>query len=356
MMFGTTAFSGAVSQYRSGGTSLDYATMSATPESPIAARKTHTRVPDFFIVGHAKSGTTALYEMLRNHPQIYMPELKEPWFFATDMRPRFKPAIGGLPPQTLEDYLSLFDGAGAAQRAGEASSSYLWSRTAASGIAGVQPDAKIVAILREPASFLYSLHLQLVQNSVEVKRDLRSAMSLEAARREGKRIPRRSHRPQMLQYADHVHYVEQLRRYDDLFPREQMLVLIYDDFRRDNEATVRTVLRFLDVDEDFPIDVLKINPTVRMRSQHLDNLVHAVSVGRGTFSGTVKSAVTAVMPQRLRRDLLRFTRRRIVSGKPSPPDEQFMLELRRRFKPEVVALSEYLGRDLVTLWGYDRVA
>src|SRR5947208_17100692 len=90
------------------------------------------RMPDFFIVGHAKSGTTALYEMLRPHPRIYMPEVKEPWFLATDMRPRFQPKRGAIPPQTLEQYLELFAGAGPAQRVGEASSSYLCSRTAAS--------------------------------------------------------------------------------------------------------------------------------------------------------------------------------------------------------------------------------
>src|SRR6266487_3409418 len=86
------------------------------------------RIPDFFIVGHAKSGTTALYEMLRRHPQIYMPDFKEPWFFATDMRPRFMPARAGALPQTLEEYMSLFAGARPDQRAGEASASYLWSR------------------------------------------------------------------------------------------------------------------------------------------------------------------------------------------------------------------------------------
>lgn len=313
------------------------------------------RIPDFFIVGHAKSGTTALYEMLRRHPQIYMPEVKEPWFFATDMRARFAPAVGGRPPETLAEYLSLFCAAEAHQCAGEASSSYLWSRTAAAGIAEVAPDAKIVAILREPTSFLRSLHLQLVRNHVEVKKDLRKAMSLEQARREGKRVPRRSHRPQMLQYSDHVRYAEQLRRYHALFPREQVLVLIYDDFRRDNAQTLREVLRFLDVDDTYPLPNVKINPSRLTRSHYLDELVHAVSVGRGALSSPVRAALKALTPQGLRRDLLRFTRRRIVSREPPPPDEEFFSELRRRFKPEVVAISEYLGRDLVTLWGYDRV-
>jgi hypothetical protein len=312
-------------------------------------------VPDFFIVGHAKSGTTALYEMLKRHPQIYMPASKEPWFFASDMRPRFQPRKTGVAPGTLDEYLSLFADASPGQRVGEASSSYLWSHTAARAIAEVQPDARIIAILREPASFLRSLHLQLLQAHVEAEQDLRKAISLEAARREGKHIPRRSHRPQLLQYSDHVHYVEQLRRYHEVFPPEQVLVLIYEEFRRDNEETVRAVLRFLDVDESHPVEVLKVNPTIRMRSQQLDDVVHSLSVGRSPAARAVKTAVKSLTPGDTSRKLLRAAQRHVVHGDPRPPDESFMLELRVRFKGEVVALSEYLGRDLVSLWGYDEI-
>jgi hypothetical protein len=313
-------------------------------------------LPDFFIVGHAKSGTTALYEMLKRHPQIYMPEWKEPWFFATDMRARFQPPRAGIPPRTLEQYRDLFKGAAPGQRVGEASSSYLWSRTAAKEIAAAQPQARIIAILREPASFLRSLHQQLLQTHVETARSLREAMGLQEARREDRRIPRRSHRPQLLQYSDHVRYVEQLRRYHARFGSEQVLVLIYDDFRRDNETTVRAVLRFIDVDDTLAIDVLDINPTNRsMRSQQLDSLVYSVSVGRGPLSRAVKTAVKASTPGGLRRQALQLAQRRVVQREPLPEDEQFTLELRRRFKGEVVALSEYLGRDLVKLWGYDGV-
>src|SRR5436305_2567239 len=103
--------------------------MTVSVDTAAVARGSQQRLPDFFIVGHAKSGTTALYEMLRGHPEIFMPELKEPWFFATDMRPRFQPPRAGALPQTLEEYRMLFADARAGQRVGEASSSYLWSRT-----------------------------------------------------------------------------------------------------------------------------------------------------------------------------------------------------------------------------------
>ncbi len=312
-------------------------------------------VPDFFIVGHAKCGTTALYRMLKAHPQIYMPELKEPRFFASDMRERFQPARAGPLPQTLEQYLSLFASAAPHQRVGEASPSYLTSRCAAALIAKLEPAARIIAILREPASFLRSLHLQLLQSHVEVQRDLRKALSLEDARRRGERVPKRSHRPKELLYSEHVRYVEQLRRYHAAFSPEQVLVLIYDDFRRDNEATVRKVLRFLEVNERVSIAPTEVNPTVRVRSHWFEELVREVSVGRGTLSGAARMAGKAVLPRAVRRRALRATWRYGVYGSAPAPDEGLMAELRSRYKSEVVALSEYLGRDLVSLWAYDHV-
>jgi hypothetical protein len=322
--------------------------------SPPTESRAHGRIPDFFIVGHAKSGTTALYEMLRRHPQIYMPEGKEPWFFADELHERTPPRPEGTP-QTLEQYMSLFDAARPGQRVGEATALYLWSRTAARRIANARPDARIIAILREPASFLQSLHLQFTQTYVEVEGDLRKALALEHDRRQGRHVPRYTYWPQALLYSEHVRYVEQLSRYRAVFAPEQMLVLVYDDFRRENEATARQVLRFLDVDDSQPIDPVEANPTVRARSQRLNELVHAVSVGRGPVSLGVKAGLKTIVPGRLRGRALRATQRHLVFAEPRPPDERLMLELRRRFKPEVLALSEHLGRDLVSLWGYDRI-
>jgi hypothetical protein len=328
------------------------ASAETTTPAPAAPGEVRGRVPDFFILGHPKCGTTALYEMLRRHPQIYMPALKEPAYFATDLRSRFQRKASGQLPVTLAQYLSLFDAAAPAQLVGEASSSYLVSTTAARNIAELQPGARLIAVLREPASFLRSLHLQLLQNHIETEQSLRRALALEPARRQGKRIPRRSPRPQALLYSERVRYVEQLRRYRAAFPEEQLLVLIYDDFRAENEATVGRVLRFLDVDPTVPVESSEANPTVRMRSQRLDELVHTLTVGGSPLARAVRAPVKALAPQRLRHAALHDVRRRFVVGAPPPPDEAFMLELRRRFAPEV---SEYLGRDLVSLWGYDRL-
>ncbi len=312
------------------------------------------RVPDFFIVGHFKCGTTALYEMLRQHPQIYMPDTKELWFFSPELRSRGR-SPSAARPETLAGYLELFAPARADQRTGEASPSYLMSATAAERIAAERPDARIVAILREPASFLRSFHLQCVRNHVETETDLGRALALEPARRRGERIPRFCSRPHELLYSDHVRYVRQLLSYEQAFGRARMLVLIYEDFRRDNEAALREVLRFLDVDEQAPIRPVEANPSVRVRSQRLHELTQTASLGRGPLARAAKVAVKSVTWRSLRRRALRATRKRIVYGDVAAPDPNLMAELRRRFAPEVAALSEYLGRDLVSLWGYDRL-
>jgi hypothetical protein len=336
--------------------------MSATAETLAAGRAGGLRYPDFFIVGHAKCGTTALYEMLRTHPQIFMPDVKEPQFFARNPR-QFSGGERELPPlertgrreETLQQYLSLFAPARPDQRVGEASTFYLWSRIAPGRIAQARPDARIVAILREPASFLRSLHLQMVQNEVETEKDLRKALALEEARRQGRRLPGKAHWPEALMYAQRVRYVEQLRRYHETFGHEQVLVLIYDDFRDDNEATVRRVLRFLGVDERLPLQRSEANPTVSVRSVRLAAAVRELRVGEGPLARAARGALRATTSRAVRGRLLYPLRRALLYGAPAPPDERLMAELRSRFKAEVVGLSEYLGRDLVSLWGYGDV-
>lgn len=312
------------------------------------------RLPDFFIVGHPKCGTTALHEMLRAHPEVFMPELKEPWFFGEELHESAPPRPGGTP-RTISEYAAWFADAEPGQRIGEASPFYLWTHTAAANIARVRPDARIIAILREPASFLHSLHLQLLELYIEIEKDFGRAMRLEHERREGRSVPRYTYWPQMLLYSEYIRYVEQMERLYAAFPAEQVKLLIYDDFRADNEGTVREVQRFLGLDDSPPVVSVQANPTVRPRSQMLNELVHAVGIGRGPVSHAVKESIKAVTPAGPRRRALYALKRRVVFGPPRAPDEEALHELRIRYKDRVAAFSDYIGRDLVSQWGYDRL-
>jgi hypothetical protein len=310
------------------------------------------RVPDFFVVGNPKSGTTALYKMLREHPQIFMPDFKEPRFFASDAKVRAPKA--GKPvvrPRTLEAYMALFAEARPDQLAGDGSPQYLRSPEAAQRIAAQRPDARIIAILREPASYLRSYHMDAVKSNLENERDLGKAMALEPERRAGRRLPPGVENPAWLLYSEHVQYLEHLRRFEAVFPSEQILVLIYDDYRRDSEATVKKVLAFLGVDQTIPLRMVE---TERERLQGvrflaLHRITRAIKIARHRpdQANPLLASIGRLAPRAATEAW-----RRLVYTEPRQPAEDFLVDLRRRLKPEVAALGEHLGRDLVSLWGY----
>src|SRR5947209_17225315 len=310
--------------------------MTASAEGMHTARAPHgaeprggARIPDFFIVGHAKCGTTALYEALRRHPEIFMPLNKEPWYFArSNPHPQTRGersiAYTGRRVESLDEYLANFADARPGQHIGEGSTSYLWSPTAAAAIAEAQPSARIIAILREPADFLRSLHLQRLTDHIESETDFAKAIALDDERRAGRKIPKYAFWPQSIIYSDQVRYVEQLRRYEAVFPREQILVLIYDDYRRENDATLRTVLRFLGVDEGQSLGVTESNTTSRrVRSNRVNDLARMLNQGRGPISGTLNSTIKTVASPRVRKRVLRPVYRRVLYGRPRAPDENF---------------------------------
>jgi glycerophosphoryl diester phosphodiesterase len=316
-----------------------------------------TRFPDFYIVGQPKAGTTALYEMLRRHPNIFMPELKEPYFFASELR-RPESATGTWArwveqrPSTEQAYLALFAAAAPGNVVGEASPTYLWSRSAARRIAAVRPDARIIVLFREPAAFINSYHTMQWRNGAETEEDLRKAMELESERRAGRRLPPNGYWPELLFYSDQMCYVDQLRRFTDCFSRDQVLVLTHEEFRRDNTAAVKESLRFLGVDDTVALRSIEVNPSYRVRSWRGHKALVMIGQGRGT---AIKKVIMPLTTQRLRRRTLYYVRDHFVHGKPRPPDERLMLELRHRYRDEVVNLGEFLGRDLVKEWGYDQL-
>jgi hypothetical protein len=311
------------------------------------------RVPDFFIVGNPRSGTTALYRMLRQHPQLFLPDFKEPRFFAPDAQVRaHDPSRRGVRPRTLDAYTALFAGAQPGQLAGDGSPQYLRSPHAPALIAAQRPDARIVAILREPTAYLRSFHTQSVQSMVETERDFAKALALEDARRAGRELPPGVENAAWLMYSEHARYLEHLRCYESHFAAEQMLVLIYDDYRAEGDATVRRVLRFLGVEQEIPIESVVTAREARqgVRSPTLHRFTRAMRIARNNpeRANAAMSTIGRLAPK----SAIELWRRLVYTRAPQP-DAAFLRDLRRRLKPEVEALGEHLGRDLVRLWGYE---
>jgi hypothetical protein len=138
-------------------------------------------------------------------------------------------------------------------------------------------------------------------------------------------------------------------RYREVFADDQLLVLLYDDFRSDNEGTVRAVLEFLGVDAGVPLPMLEANPTVRMRSTGLNVTLRRLQRSRAPLARAVRAAI----PVGTRRRVVGALRRHVIDARPDPVDEGLEQQLKRRYAPEVRALGEQLDRDVVTLWGYD---
>jgi hypothetical protein len=289
--------------------------------------------------------------MLRQHPRIYLPELKEPMFLARDMPLRQPALIRGFP-ESLDEYLQLFGTARPDQIAGDASTLYLLSTVAASEIASLNRNAKIVAIFREPAAFLRSFLLESIRAHNEDVKDLRRAMSLEDERRAGRALPKRCLRPELLFYSQHVRYTEQLARFYRVLPAEQIMVIIYDDFLADNVGTVTKVLGFLGVEGQMEVAEVRTNAMRAVRSPRVANWMQRLWAGANPVEHVLKSTATAVVPRRWHRAAVAKFMDLVVFGDAPPPDADLMAELRARFRGEVEQFGQYIGRDLVALWGY----
>lgn len=288
--------------------------------------------PDFFVVGAFKSGSTALYEQLRRHPQIFMPFHKEPLFFGDDLTRRY----GRM---SLDDYLRLFRGAKPGQRVGEASTWYLYSTSAAMEIREFAPDAQILVVLRNPVDVMYAQHNQLIFNVIEDIIDFEQALSAEEDRRGGRRIPPGPINVENLFYRHSVRFAEQLERYFDVFGRDRVHVMLYDDLRRDGEAEVRRALEFLGVDPSLAAAPPTANESRRVRSPLVQRLIFAPKL------------LLPLAPFLRRFPLVRGLRAKLLEmnsqAKPRPPmDHDLRRRLTEEMAPQIIRLGTLIDRDL----------
>ena len=204
------------------------------------------RLPNFIIAGAPRSGTTWLYELLARHPQIYMaqPVKPEPKFFL----------VNELYEKGLNYYAKWFDGAMSGQLSGEKSTNYLESPVAARRIRHDLPHAKLVFILRDPVERAYSNYLWTRMNGLETEQ-FTTALSLEAKRESDLAPSLRYARP--FSYFSRGLYADLLQPYFELFPRNQIHVLRFEDIRDNPTGLATELARFLGI-EPRPRDALAV--------------------------------------------------------------------------------------------------
>jgi hypothetical protein len=298
------------------------------------------RRPDFFFVGHPRSGSGLLDSFLKGHPDLFMAR-KELHYFGADLR-YHDPARG------LENYLAHFEGAGDEARVGEASTWYLISERAAQEIRQFAGEnVRILMMLRDPVSWLASLHSHLCFTGDEDIQDFAQALAAEPERRRGERLPPYSIPACATWYRHHTDYATQVSRYFEAFGRERVKVLVLDDMRDNSESVLDDVLRFLDVRVDFEgkADVLAAGQRARnsnrtVRSRRIRHVVNTPR-NRRVLEGVDPAPVPGVgmLIRALRRGNIVYTDRKRT-------DPALAAQLRAELQPRVEALEALLDRDL----------
>jgi Sulfotransferase family len=238
----------------------------ASAEAPA----TSPALPNFFIVGAPKAGTTSLYHYLAQHPDVYMSPIKEPNYFSEEIRlgnidanwqewaqredaslqqylrgPMQEKRFGGIV-SNWPDYLKLFQNVNGEKALGEASVCYLWSKTAAQNIASTLPNSKIIMVLRDPVERAFSQYKQSVASGL-VKNSFRELVETN--------LNRKSDKFDLLNpFLEFGLYHEQVKRYMELFPAENLRIYLYEELRRALAETLADIFRFLGVDPQFSPD------------------------------------------------------------------------------------------------------
>lgn len=304
--------------------------------------------PNFFIVGAPKCGTTSMSTYLSQHPEIFIAE-KDLHFFASDL---IHPWRDIEKPE--EKYISYFANAGDEKRLGDASVWCLYSKTAAYSIKEFCPSAKIIIMLRNPIDMLYSYYNFFYRLGKEDISDFKAALEAEPERKRGKRLPQWLYNNDVgeffpiegLFYREVVKYTLQVQRYFDCFGRDNVRVIIFDDFKTNTTESYRQTLAFLGVNENFQPEFQVNNPGKqrRVRSQTLRNIVkNPVSIW------LVKTLIPRPGEGYLSKLLTLWYNLNNHYEPISPMNEKLKNQLKNEFIPEVEALSELLNRDL-TIW------
>lgn len=271
-------------------------------------------LPNFLIIGAARAGTTAVHNYLRPHPDVFLASRKEIHFF------------DGRFDQGLDWYRSHFVGASAARAIGEATPTYLYSAEAPARMARTVPDARLVAILRNPVDRAYS-HYWMNRWQGREKFSFGDAIAAEQRRPDSEEGKVRK-----FTYLAPGRYLRQLDRVGEHYRREDLLVLLFDDLRDRPDETYGSICRFLQIDDTF-------------RPRELGRPVNAAIAFRSlAVRRVLRQLPPAVKP--MAKPLAKLNQRRASYP---PLDAATRRRLVDDFEADNQALSLWLGRDL-SMW------
>jgi hypothetical protein len=296
-------------------------------------------LPNFLVIGAAKCGTDSLCNYLAQHPDVFIPGAREPNFFVADGQPTVPYAGPGdrsaleheMWYSSLPAYEALFAAAHEERAVGEGTAWYIYYPDALARIKHYVPDARLIAVLRNPVDRAYSAYTMLRRDGREPDPDFRSALAAEDRRTAANWEP-------IWHYAKMGFYSAQVKRLYDLFDPAQLRIYIYDDYNANPGPILHDAFRFIGVDDTFVPDTsVRYNVSLVPQNESLHQLV----AGQNPLKDTLK----AVVPSGLRRRMKeRIVERNLT--RPQPLDPGLRRELAAHFRPDVLELETILGRSL----------
>lgn len=298
------------------------------------------RMPDFLLVGAAKSATSSLHYYLDQHPKVKMSSLKESWFFSFYKNPPEYASPGKLSNliSRADAYLKLYDGATNDQILGDACPSYLY--TYDDTIRNIRSlyseealaNLKIIISLREPVSRAFSQYYTF-------KRKVEEPLSFEEAVLESTVKQRMQENWNIFyDYPGFGLYSKQVEAFQQAFGKERVLVVLYDDVREDMLAVCRTLYAFLGVDPDFSIND-KVKHNSISGEPKIKWLVSSL-LSKNKF----KRILSSLVPKKLRMVILFTILKPLLKRKPL--DEKTRKKLSAFFEQDILKLEKLIDRDL----------
>ncbi|MCB0509676.1 MAG: sulfotransferase [Bacteroidetes bacterium] len=300
--------------------------------------KTNTgQLPNFLVIGAAKSGTSALYRYLKQHPEIFMSPVKEPHFFGYENQPPNTQGPDDFVNTAITDlneYRALFSQVTTEKAIGEASPTYIHLPRAVERIQHHVPNAKLIAILRHPADRAFSAYMHVIRDQRETVANFRDALRLEKERIAKNWGP-------IWHYTQVGFYHKHLKRYYDSFASEQIRVYLYEDFKAAPSTILRDIFQFLEINTEFTPDLqIQVNVSGTQKSRIFYNLIHTLFDKPNPFKYTAQQLI----PEPIRWRFTSYVRNKNL--KKQVIDPEVRQDLIGLFREDICKLQDLIDRDL----------
>jgi hypothetical protein len=300
-------------------------------------------IPDFFVVGAPRCGTTALCRYLARNPQICFSRPKEPHYFSQiDHDPTEE--------ELKQDYLERYFGHNEEGNRvlGEGSVSYLYLPGVIERIDRLNPDARFIVMVRNPLAMLPSYHLRMQFLLQEDEPDFARAWKLESERERGRHIPRRCLDVRLLFYSQAARFGVQVERLFKVAGRDRAQVIVFDDLKEDALGVYRRAIEFLNVDYDGQTEFERRYESQMYRYRWLQSLLFVPATSGGKTVETLQRRTRKYNPDGSKRPGLikRITGFNKVPTRPAPLTPEMTAVLSEELRPDIMHLSDLLGRDL----------